>query len=115
MGGIRYEEHIGIAFERIDLTPCPCGMEIEDDIASVCLEAEVHGNDIRLPAIDHAQVDDGRCGVIVPQRSVEALAESIDGLLSDEKRLRALYREAYLKSCGNELQVICGKWRELLR
>lgn len=60
-------------------------------------------------------VDDGRCGVIVPQRSVQALAESIDGLLSDEKRLRALSREAYLKSCGNELQVICGKWRELLR
>ena len=43
------------------------------------------------------------------------VVKRIDGLLSDEKRLRALSREAYLKSCGNELQVICGKWRELLR
>ena len=53
-------------------------------------------------------------GVIVPEKTPEALAESVAGIVSDSARMKYLSFSAYRKSEANKITAVAGKWRGLL-
>ena len=53
-------------------------------------------------------------GVMVPDRTPEAMARILSGLVEDRKRLENLSLSVYRKSEGNRISGIADKWRSLL-
>lgn len=53
-------------------------------------------------------------GIMVPEKTPKALAEAVECLASDCRRMEQLSFSAYRKSDSNTITAVAGKWRELL-
>lgn len=93
-------------FVRADLFCLP---SLAEGSAGVCLEALANGIPCVVTRAAGSPVEDGKDGLIVPERDPNALAQSILSLVRDRDTRNRMGRAALEKARGHELECIAPR------